>query len=672
VLPLTVRFSGVRVLAASVLAALAAWTAWGPRAAAQSPYALDVQRLHPSALADSGLATEGGPGLFEWTFSFASALHYGGTPLRVVDRRTSPPRSTVVLDHQLVLEPAIALGLPAGFAFQFSWPLVLTAGDTMDAREITRATLRGAGIGDPRLQLSWRLSPTEGFRILASATVSIPTTGSGQGVWAELGSERSASLSGLLGAEGRIAILVLRGNVGVRGRFGDARFVLTSLGQEFRVGSELTVAGAVEVRPIPEFQALVEVHGSTTFEGFGQASRTPLELIAGLRIHPLTDFEILPFGGVGLTEGYGTPAWRFGLHLRLYLHVHDEDGDGVEDGSDRCPGRSEDRDGFQDDDGCPDPDNDGDGVPDAQDNCPTQPGLGQFGGCPDPDSDHDGIGDGDRCPELAEDEDHFEDEDGCPEPDNDRDGILDGNDRCPNQSEDRDGFQDEDGCPEPDNDRDGIPDAQDTCPREPEDRDGFEDSDGCAETDNDGDGVPDVDDGPPDPGGHFGVCRNLPETPGGRDAHDPDGCPDSAVRVDVTARRIRVPPVFFDTNADVIQERSFADLQYVAEILAANSWIRRLTVEGHTDDRGTDEYNLDLSRRRAASVVRFLVEHGVDPSRLRPEGYGRSRPPTVDDDPACRNPRSAACRQAARRVVFRIAEIATDEEAPPAPAPAPR
>jgi outer membrane protein OmpA-like peptidoglycan-associated protein len=571
--------------------------------------------------------------------------------------------STVVLDHQLVLEPTLALGLPAGLAVQFSWPVVMVAGETMGARELTRATLRGQGVGDPRLQLSWRFGPSRDFRVLAVATVTIPTYGNGQGVWAELGSEADSSLIGLVGAEGRIAIAVLRANVGVRGRFGEASFAIASLGEVFRVGPELLFAGGIELVPVPEVQLLAELHGSSAFDGFGQTSKTPVELLLGARVHPIADLEASPFGGVGITEGYGTPGWRVGVNFRFYLHVHDEDGDGVEDGRDRCADQDEDRDGFRDDDGCPDFDNDGDGVPDAQDGCPNQPGLGRFAGCPDPDADQDGIADGDRCPDQAEDQDHFEDQDGCPETDNDRDAIPDIDDRCPNQAEDRDGFQDEDGCPEPDNDRDGILDAQDTCPREPEDRDGFEDQDGCAEVDNDGDGVPDGEDGPPDPGGHFGVCRDLPETPGGRDADDPDGCPDSAVRVDVAARRIRVPPVFFDTNADVIQERSFPDLQYVAEILIANTWIRRLVVEGHTDDRGTDDYNLDLSRRRAASVVRFLVEHGVDPSRLAPEGYGRSRPPTVDDEPACRNPRSAACRQAARRVVFRIAEIASDEEA---------
>jgi OOP family OmpA-OmpF porin len=89
---------------------------------------------------------------------------------------------------------------------------------------------------------------------------------------------------------------------------------------------------------------------------------------------------------------------------------------------------------------------------------------------PDPlaDQDGDGIIDArDRCPTEAEDKDAFEDEDGCPDPDNDKDGILDAKDKCPNETEDPDGFEDGDGCPDPDNDRDGVIDPADRCPNEP-------------------------------------------------------------------------------------------------------------------------------------------------------------------------------------------------------------
>jgi len=131
----------------------------------------------------------------------------------------------------------------------------------------------------------------------------------------------------------------------------------------------------------------------------------------------------------------------------------DTDSDGIPDAEDACPDDPEDVDGFEDEDGCPDPDNDADGVPDSSD----------------------------ACPDDAEDADGFEDSDGCPDLDNDGDGILDVADACPNAPEDVDGFQDADGCPDPDNDGDGILDVGDACPNAPEDADGFQDADGCPE-----------------------------------------------------------------------------------------------------------------------------------------------------------------------------------------------
>ncbi len=130
--------------------------------------------------------------------------------------------------------------------------------------------------------------------------------------------------------------------------------------------------------------------------------------------------------------------------------VKDTDNDGVPDREDKCPTVP----GPKSNHGCPvseESDRDGDGIPDSIDKCPDQP----------------------------EDKDGFEDEDGCPDPDNDKDGILDKDDLCPNDPEDKDGFEDEDGCPDPDNDHDRILDKDDKCPNEPETYNGFEDEDGC-------------------------------------------------------------------------------------------------------------------------------------------------------------------------------------------------
>jgi len=118
-----------------------------------------------------------------------------------------------------------------------------------------------------------------------------------------------------------------------------------------------------------------------------------------------------------------------------------------------------------------------------------------FGGGVGPDSDKDGIPNRkDACPDEPEDKDGFEDEDGCPDRDNDKDGVEDSVDQCPMEAEDKDTWQDEDGCPDIDNDGDGFFDVDDDCPLDAEDKDGYEDRDGCPELDNDGDGFLDPDD----------------------------------------------------------------------------------------------------------------------------------------------------------------------------------
>jgi OOP family OmpA-OmpF porin len=99
---------------------------------------------------------------------------------------------------------------------------------------------------------------------------------------------------------------------------------------------------------------------------------------------------------------------------------------------------------------------------------------------PEADPDHDGVvGAADKCPLVAEDKDGFEDEDGCPDNDNDKDGIPDAQDKCPNQPETMNGIDDEDGCPEIDTDGDGILGSRDKCPDQPETVNNYKDDDGC-------------------------------------------------------------------------------------------------------------------------------------------------------------------------------------------------
>jgi OOP family OmpA-OmpF porin len=108
----------------------------------------------------------------------------------------------------------------------------------------------------------------------------------------------------------------------------------------------------------------------------------------------------------------------------------DSDGDGITDDIDRCPLDPEDLDGFQDEDGCPDPDNDGDGIVDKVDACPATPGPISNRGCPVLDRDGDGVSDDqDRCPDQPGTLENA----GCPDADRDGDGLIDRLDKCPDQ-----------------------------------------------------------------------------------------------------------------------------------------------------------------------------------------------------------------------------------------------
>src|SRR5690606_4292778 len=134
--------------------------------------------------------------------------------------------------------------------------------------------------------------------------------------------------------------------------------------------------------------------------------------------------------------------------------------------------------------------------------------------------------------------------------------------------------------------------------------------DGCPEEDNDLDTVLDPED-------------ECPDEPGEPEA---DGCP-RAVRVDRDTGQIRIlQRVEFATDRDVILPTSMPVLQEVRGVLAVNRAILVVRVEGHTDDRGRDAANMDLSARRARSVARWLVENGIDASRLRAFGCGEVHP----------------------------------------------
>ncbi len=213
------------------------------------------------------------------------------------------------------------------------------------------------------------------------------------------------------------------------------------------------------------------------------------------------------------------------------------------------------------------------------------------------------------------------------DPDTDGDGLHDSVDKCPNDPEDFDGFQDEDGCPDPDNDNDGVIDSQDRCPNEP----GPVENQGCPDPDRDGDGVPDRIDNCPDE-------KGTPENA---------GCPTKQL-VKITDTKLEIlESVYFKLDKAVIEKRSFALLDNVAQVLAAHDKLV-ISVEGHTDSQGNAAYNKGLSQRRAQAVVDYLTKKGIDRARLQPIGYGPDKPVGDNKTAEGRARTAASCSRSCR------------------------
>jgi outer membrane protein OmpA-like peptidoglycan-associated protein len=367
---------------------------------------------------------------------------------------------------------------------------------------------------------------------------------------------------------------------------------------ELSLGSELIYRVGISGLPTEVLELGAELYGGTAGPS---TSQQPLEMVSWFRLIPLDWVTVTAGGGVGALPGVGAPDYRLFLGATIAPSFDpstlDRDHDGVPNRDDKCINIPEDRDGFEDEDGCPERDNDGDGIDDALDRCPNDP----------------------------EDIDNYEDGDGCPDVDNDRDGFLDVEDRCPNRPENLNNYQDEDGCPDVipigDTDGDGLTDDVDRCPYDAEDLDTFEDEDGCPDPDNDFDGVLDAVD----------ECPFEKETYNG--VEDEDGCPDEAApRVIVEKARIKITDnIYFETASSEIKIISYELMNEIVAVVKAHPELLKIRIEGHTDNVGDDLYNLKLSQSRAESVAQFLIDAGVESGRLDPAGFGEARPISTND-----------------------------------------
>lgn len=260
---------------------------------------------------------------------------------------------------------------------------------------------------------------------------------------------------------------------------------------------------------------------------------------------------------------------------------------------------------------------DGDGVLDSHDACPSQPGV--------------------RHPDPGQ--------NGCPAPlDSDGDTILDDIDACPNERGEPSDDARRHGCPPLDTDADGVLDREDACITEAGPRSEDPARNGCPiPPDRDGDDIVDAEDACPERAGEA--------------SQDPaqHGCP----RVSLEGDRVQVlDRIEFENAKAELRPESEPILEAVAKVLREHPEILRVEIQGHTDSRGKHASNIDLSKRRAAAVRAWLIEHGIDAARLTSQGFGPDRP--IDSNTTDEG------RQRNRRVEFHVVE--TSDRQLPAPA----
>ena len=223
-------------------------------------------------------------------------------------------------------------------------------------------------------------------------------------------------------------------------------------------------------------------------------------------------------------------------------------------------------------------DMDNDGFADNNDACPTEAGIAQTNGCPDRDEDY----------------------------------IADRVDRCPNIA----GVETFGGCP--DTDADMIPNSEDACPEIA----GVEEFNGCAEaqtSDAKPVAISDIKDTDDD-----GVINKIDNCVYRAGVPSNNGCPIVAADIEQETTLI-FNNIYFATDSAEIHESSEEHLDDLAEIMKDDEDLL-LHVDGYADSRSTDAYNMELSIDRAEAVEEYLVEQGIDDSRITTEGHGENQP----------------------------------------------
>ncbi|MFN7134953.1 MAG: OmpA family protein, partial [Myxococcales bacterium] len=391
----------------------------------------------------------------------------------------------------------------------------------------------------------------------------------------------------------RLGVDLRRGQSFGASRIGNSIFFAASAGMTF-LDQKLMVGPEVFGHTVLS-SGVAFTQRATPFEGlFGAHYRFAKEWRAGAGLSR------------GLSAGFGSPAFRVLSTIDWAPGNEppppppDRDGDGVVDALDACPDVAGVESREPSLNGCP-PDRDRDGIVDAEDACLDVPGVrtaeARTNGCP-PDRDGDGVIDAeDACADVPGVKTGRPETNGCP-PDRDGDGIIDAEDACADVPGVKTSEPKTNGCP-PDRDGDGILDADDACADVPGRKTDDPKTNGCPDPDRDNDGI----------------------------LNEVDACPDDAGKPDKDPKRNGCPKAYIKgAQIKILDQVKFKTASYeilpgkdsqqvleaVLAVLTAHPEVKKVRIEGHTDDRGSAQMNRKLSADRAASVVKWLVSRGID------------------------------------------------------------
>jgi outer membrane protein OmpA-like peptidoglycan-associated protein len=354
----------------------------GTAARAQSGF--DGERLAPAAGAAGGVFVERPVVPFHLGYGFGLFLHFADDAVVVRGAAGGAGVTTLgtPLDGAVSADLLASLGLFNFLEVAVHLPVRLYyTGDGSAAPLIA-----SRGLGDLRL---------------------VPKAAFGRGGSAALGWAFGAAVPVTLPTGDDLA---LRGSAGVTveprllaGLYAGRLAVVANLGWRFRrnasfsPGDELTF-GLAGTYTLPVAYDGLDLHAELSGGWLPSVSGRaqidlPLEAIGGVIFRPHPRFSLYAMAGAGITNGLAVPDFRLLAGARYAFDLpgkggqRDSDGDGIVDSQDTCPGEPEDRDGFEDQDGCPDLDNDKDGIDDDHDECPDDP--------------EEKGGDGDGCPDKA-------------------------------------------------------------------------------------------------------------------------------------------------------------------------------------------------------------------------------------------------------------------------------